>query len=127
MYHVKGWLLNPYPNVGGSLSDSEDGSEYVTYDTKNFSYSSSKWTMSKIRTEIMSNTRPIQAGAGYYNSSGQRNGGHMVVINGTYTVGFGDSIHYLDPWDATEHWVTYTAFCDGSYNGRKYDQTVWYN
>lgn len=34
-------------------------------------------------------------------------------------------IDYIDPWDKQAHHVTYSEFCDGSYNGRKYDGTVY--
>ena len=70
----------------------------------------------------------VQAGAGYY-SGNVRNGGHMVVIYGTQFIdnssGISNYIDYLDPWDATPHHCKFTDFCNGNYNSRKYDQTVY--
>lgn len=124
--HVKGSLLNPYPNVPGSLGNSKKGFEYMTHNTISFHYTSSKYTLGSIRTHIINRSHPLQAGAGYYDSNNVRTGGHMVVITGVNTAGYGEKICYLDPWDATEHWVNYSAFVNGSYNGRRYDQTVYY-
>lgn len=53
----------------------------------------------------------------------------MVVIYGTQFIDNSSGnfyyIDYFDPWDATTHHCTYSDFCDGSYNDRRYDQTVY--
>lgn len=69
--HVKGTILTPYPNAGGSLADSENGSEYMCYDETpyNFSYAASSWTMTSIRYEIQQ-SRPLETAVGYYDSNG---------------------------------------------------------
>ena len=122
--HVHGTIFDSYPNKSGSIANSASGSKHMTHNTKTFSYIASAYTISQIRTSINTNSKPLQAGAGYYNSNGNRNGGHMVVISGVTSTG--ETITYLDPWDGTKHTCTLTAFGDASYNGRKYDQTVYY-
>ncbi len=64
------------------------------------------------------------ASAGYYNDNNIRNGGHAVVITGYYISANNEqSLVYSDPWDLTSHTCTYTEFCNGTYNSRRYDGT----
>jgi hypothetical protein len=54
-------------------------------------------------------------------------GGHMVV---TYLTRYNSSsdtyyIGYVDPFDGNAKYCTYDAFCDGTYNGRTFDQVVY--
>jgi hypothetical protein len=125
--HLKGTSSTPHPNVSGSIRDSANGSEYVTHNNINFTSKSSKWNFSQIATSL-SHGNPVQAGAGYYDGS-TRNGGHVVVIYMTQfidgTSGTETYIDYLDPWDGASHHCSLDAFSDGSYNGRKYDQTIY--
>lgn len=84
----------------------------------------SSW--SKIRNEIDAD-RIMLLAAGYYIGS-SRNGGHMVVCTG-YTLNTSTDksyLYYVDPADGTEYFCEYQAFCDGSFNGRKYDQYYYY-
>ena len=84
-------------------------------------------SFSTIKTHIQ-NGNPIQAAAGYYIGS-TRCGGHVVVIKGVYFASATSTkyIQYVDPANGNTYSCTYTAFCNGSYNGRKYDQTVFVN
>lgn len=125
--HVKGKNSDPYPDKPGSIRDSANGSKYVAYNNTDFTSKNSKWNFSQIATSL-SHGNPVQAGAGYYDGS-KRTGGHVVVIymsqfidgaSGTETY-----IDYLDPWDGASHHCSLDAFSDGSYNGRKYDQTIY--
>lgn len=125
--HLKGSLLESYPNVSGSIEDSASGSKYVANNTKNFVSIAYKWNFSQIASSL-SHGYPVQAGAGYYNGV-IRNGGHVVVIYMTQFIdnssGMEHYINYFDPWDGTNHYCTLDAFSNGSYNGRKYDQTIY--
>lgn len=124
--HLKGSWYYWYPNVGGSVNDTRLASESVTNNTQSFS-STTTMTMAQIRASIINvNPKPIIGGYVYYDENGTRIGGHMVVINGSYTESFGDTLGYIDPLDATQHWCTYDAFLDGSYNGGIYEVSVWY-
>ena len=119
--HVKGST----DNLSGSLSDSVKGSTYAAKDTKKFSYTSTTWSWSKLRQEV-NDKKIVQLGAGYY-QNGVRNGGHVVVLSGwSLNTSFDKYyIYYCDPWDGTETYCEYDAFLDGSFNGRKYDQTIY--
>ncbi len=78
---MKGFPGNPYPNWAGDLNDSVDGSEYMTYNTVNFSYHSSfPWLFSEIVSSIQTGN-PIEAGLSKY-QEGHRIAGHMVGILG---------------------------------------------
>ena len=125
--YLKGTSSTPYPNSSGSIQDSATGSEYAAYNTKDFTSKASKWNFSQIATSL-SRGNPVQAGAGYYSGS-TRNGGHVVVVCMTQFIddssGIEYYIDYYDPWDGTSHHCTLDAFSDGSYNGRKYDQTIY--
>lgn len=114
-------------NEGGAISEGAKGSRYVAYDKKSYGYTSSKWSFSQI-TASLNKGYAVQAGAGYYTDN-NRNGGHRVVIYGTQFIDNSSGnfyyIDYFDPWDATTHHCTYSDFCDGSYNDRRYDQTVY--
>lgn len=125
--YLKGTDSNPYPNSPGSIQNSATGSEYVAYNTEDFTSKASKWNFSQIATSL-SHGYPVQAGAGYYTGSTRR-GGHVVVIYMTQFIdtsaGTETYIDYFDPWDGTSHHCTLDAFSDGSYNGRKYDQTIY--
>lgn len=79
-------------------------------------------------TQSIKNGYAVQANAGYYKGN-TRTGGHAVVICGTLFTDGSDGIvvyiDYIDPKYGDYHRCTYSSFCDGSFNGRKYDQTVY--
>lgn len=87
-----------------------------------------RWDFSEIAISLNLGY-PVQAAAGYYNSWSVREGGHMVVVNMAQFVDNSNIsefyLRYYDPLDGVSHTCTYDAFCDASYNGRKYDQTVY--
>ena len=115
-------------NKTGTLSEQATGSKYAAFDKKNYGSTSSRWTFSKI-AQSLSKGYAVQAGGGHYSETGTRNGGHMVVIYGTVFVDNNSCtnyyISYADPWDKTTHSCTYDAFCDGTYNGRRFDCLVY--
>ena len=136
--YLKGNIGVPYPDVSGDVDDSAEGSTYVTNDTISFvskfrglfSIENGQWTFSEI-AESLRGGNPVQVCGGYYNSLGIRTGGHVVVIYQADLIfsssGSGNSycIGYYDPWDDQNFYCTYDAFCDGSFNGRRYDGTIY--
>lgn len=126
---VKGTLFTPYPNVGGGMSESIEGSEYVTYSTITFSKSGSDTSWETLCNNMAAG-KAIQAQAGYYSSSGSRTSGHIVVIIECFVTGSATSvvknIRYIDPLDGLTHVCSYEEFCDGTYNGRMFDGIVYY-
>jgi hypothetical protein len=105
-----------------------DASKYASINSKTFakighSLTTGRFTFTQMKTKINSDN-PFIAIAGYYDGS-TRNGGHAVVIYGWND----DKVRYVDPANgASVHTTcTYTAFCNGTYNTRKYDGTVYGN
>lgn len=128
VHYLKGSIFDPYPNSGGNLDDSANGSSYVTFFNNPF-YISGAWSFSQISNSIQSD-KVITAAAGFYDSSGNRNGGHCVVIFGYSHTEVGsyvsDQIKYRDPATNATYECNYSDFCDGSFNSRIYDGTVYY-
>lgn len=121
---LKGTSSEPYPDETGSISESATASKYVTYDYIEFASTGSKWSFAKIESSL-NDGYAVQAGAGYYNLI-FRKSGHMVVIYETKTVGSENYVSYIDPLFPDEDYCcTYEEFCNGTYNDRKYDQTVY--
>ena len=114
-------------NASASIEDSANATEYVTHFNSTLTGVYYTLSFSTIKTHIQ-NGNPIQAAAGYYIGS-TRCGGHVVVIKGVYFASATSTkyIQYVDPANGNTYSCTYTAFCNGSYNGRKYDQTVFVN
>lgn len=121
--YLKGSLFVPYPNSTGSIEESASGSQYVAHNTKTFTSTDSKWIFPQIESSL-ADGYPVQAGAGYY-TNGVRNGGHVVVIKKTESTNSNAYIDYVDPWDGATYHCSYLSFCDASFNGRKYDQTIY--
>ena len=119
-----------YPNFPGEAVDSALAAEYLCGNTKNYTYTPCSLTNGvKTYSFLVNNTvnagyPPIIIG-GYYNSSNIRTGGHCVTMVGYYYSSSVKKIKYIDPMNNTLVECTYSAFKDGSANGRKYDTTVW--
>lgn len=121
-YHI----LNSYADFGANIVDSANATEYVAYNTKSLTGVYYKLGFYTIQSHIQ-NGYPVQAAAGYY-VNGIRDGGHVVVIKGTAYDTANNSnneIEYIDPYNGNTYCCMYSAFCDGSYNSRKYDQTAY--
>ncbi len=125
--YLKGTLLESYPDKTGSMQECALGSQYVAYSKETFKSTASTWNFSEIATSI-SKGYPVTAAAGYY-ENGERDGGHDVVIVATrFTDDASGSQYYIDykdPWDNSTHHCTFSSFKNGSYNGRKYDKTIY--
>ena len=123
VFYIKGWLLETHPNVTGSIYDSKLAAEYISNYTESYISSQTTKTFSFLSEQIY-NDHPVIVAAGYYSSTGTRNGGHATLIIG-WSKTNGNKIVYYDPLTGTYETCTFTAFCNGSYNGRQYDQTCY--
>lgn len=116
-----------YPNEAGTLSEIRRGVRYSSHYKASVNYVSSAWSYGNIAASIY-NGYGVIAAAGYYTNN-VRQGGHAVVIYATQFVdgssGSRFYISYIDPWDGTRNQCLYSSFCDGTYNGRIYDGTVY--
>lgn len=125
--YLKGTSSDPYPDVSGSLSDSVAGSEYVAYNRASFTSMYSTLSFNDITTNLQRGY-PVQAAIAIHRD-GKRYNGHMVVIYMTQFIDNSDGVSYeldyVDPGNAKSYHCTYSQFCDGSFNGKEYDQTVY--
>ena len=115
-----------YPNYGASIYRQSIGAKYAT-NNKSFGYTYSAWSFSKLK-DSLAKGYAIQTAGGYYSGT-KRTGGHMVIVCGVQFInnssGLSYYVDYKDPIDGSNHHCTYEQFCNGGYNGRKYDQTVY--
>lgn len=126
VHQLKGSNTNPYPDAPGSLADSVAASEFISYGLDKYdkveTSKSYKFLVNKINQQHC-----VSLGAGYYNFWGRRVGGHIVLMCGYTTINSSNAIRYYDSGDGgSMHICTYSDFCDGDYNGRKYDGTVFH-
>lgn len=121
-------IFDPYPNVGGTLADMKNAAEYISKNTESYCktalspYSGVK-SFLFLRDEVKEGDVTILV-AGYYDSKGNRNGGHAVTCTGYSTVGNMDKIYIYDPWDGSTSVIQYGFFSNG-FGSRRYDGTVW--
>ncbi len=119
--YIKGGILNPYPNVGGTAKDTKDAAQYISNYTENYGYIEEKQTYSFLKSQIDRQNITITM-AGYYKNN-ERTHGHATII-----VGYNDEnryITYFDPSDGKKYTCSYISYCDGSFNGRKFDMTIY--
>ena len=111
---------------GVYINESAEVTSYIAYNTKYLTFSYSALGFYTIQSHIQSGY-PVQAALGQY-SGGMRTGGHLVVVKGTaYNTATGaeQSVEYINPYNGNTYCCLYTAFCNGSYNGRIYDQSAY--
>lgn len=123
--YIKGTLLNPYPNEGGSLNDMRNAAEYISKNTEEYTAVATVKNFSFISEQIY-NEHPVLAAAGYYNA-GVRTGGHATLIVGWDISTGAQRITYFDSIDGKYHTCSYAAFCNGSFNDRIYDGTCYHS
>ena len=117
--HIKGYS---FPDVTGSLADTEKAAEYISNGTKDYTYVNEIRDFYWLRRELVTYSNYILLSAGYYDGD-IRVGGHMVCMTGAeYDTQW---IQYLDPADNTRYECSYQSFWNGYFNGRKYDRTVY--
>lgn len=124
--NIKGSLFNPYPNVGGSLEDICNAAKYISNNTKTYIGAHEAKSFSFISEHIY-NRHPIIACVGYYDDAGTRTGGHAILVMGWDTSTGVQQIKYFDPGIGTYVICPYAGFCDGSFNGSKYDKTSYHS
>ena len=123
--HLKGTSTEPYPNLPGTVSEIEQAAEYISWNREYYisSYSAKNFDFLKRQVDLDNVTI---ASAGYYNNNNVRTSGHAVVITGYYISNNNEySIVYFDPWDEISYTCTYTEFCNGAFNNRRYDATCY--
>lgn len=121
---IKGSLLNPHPNESGTIYEMRDAAEYISNNTKSYTATNSTKSFNFISERIYKH-HPVLTGAGYYNGSGTRTGGHATLIIGWDTSTGTQRIVYFDPNDGSYKTCSFADFCSGSFNGREYDQTCY--
>lgn len=121
--HIKGTLLNWYPNDTGTISETEEAAEYISKGTEEYSVVNGAVTFQFLKSEVDNHNATI-VGYSFYNGT-ERIGGHMVVITGYCVIGNNNQVVYYDPGDGISHTCSYSAFCNGSYNGGIYNATCY--
>lgn len=121
-------IIEPYPNVGGTLADIKNAAEYISENTESYSKTAlSQYRGVKsflfLRDEVKNGDVTILV-AGYYDSEGNRYGGHAVTCTGYSTSGDISQIYIYDPLDGSTSLVKYGYFSNG-FGSRNYDGTVW--
>ena len=122
------YVKNNVVNEGGTIYETAEAANYFTNNQYNYVGYNQAYSITFLQGQITSNRLPILS-AGYYNSLGQRYAGHATT---GYMVAYcGDGtklIGYYDPWDGGRRYIcTFYDFCNGGYNGRKYDRTIYTN
>jgi hypothetical protein len=131
VHAIKGNSSMQYPNVGGTNGDADTAAEYISnnnliYDHTGTSVTSGVKSFSFLKSEIDAEEVPILS-AGYYNSSGNRTGGHDVTMYGYFENGSTQQIRFYDPANGNTYYISYNSFKNGcsSTNYRIYDGTIW--
>lgn len=124
--YLKGTSSDPYPNEGGNISETEWAVDVISSFNLNYIGVPNTKTFSFI-SEMIYNSHPVIADAGYYNSGNNRAGGHVVLIIGWFNAYGTQEICYYDPASSgSYHTCLFSEFCNGSYNGRIYDRTCYF-
>lgn len=123
-YSIVQFIYGSPINATGSITQSAGGSEYACNHIKSFTGVYSTLSFTDICLELYFGC-PVQAAAGYYNG-GVRTGGHVVIIKEATAISGGSNyIKYIDPANGNTYTCSFSSFCNGSYNGRIYDQTAY--
>lgn len=111
------YVFGNYNNQGATLSQTALAEQYVGLST--FPYTpifttgstTSSYSYSTIKSHINLN-KPLIAGL----KQTDANSGHMVVLRGYEDKSSffdTDDVEYIDPWDKSVHWISYTSFSTG--------------
>lgn len=130
-----GYYLNPVPltqtgavlsvkgrvvNEGGTIFETAEAANYFTMNKYNYVGYSRTFPFALFTSQMIRKHIPITSG-GYYTGS-TRTGGHDTPIHMVYVANDKSKlIGYYDPWDNKSYQCYYDAFCDGSYNNRRYE------
>lgn len=124
--HIKGSLLDWYPDEAGSITEIEEAAEYISKNKESYTGLNAVYSFTGLKKEVDQKDATITCG-GYYNSNNVRKGGHAVVVIGYYISGKDNCVIYHDPSNNVTYTCPFLEFCDGTYNGRRYDQTCYNN
>lgn len=119
---IKGKVVN----TTGTITEIEEAAEYISYGNEDYDAIERTLSFINLKSQVKRGNVTI-ACAGYYDSQGNRNRGHAVVITGYLENAENNYINYFDPLDGVSYMCSYAEFCDGSFNKRKYDFTVYNN
>ena len=113
--------------VKGSTANQSATDREVRSGLLNWGVSSTQSTSAISFTEVVNqvnNNRPIYAGLSWY-SSGNRTGGHAVVIRGYVTESGTNYVSYMDPANGTRYSMAYNDFRGGTSKSRHWDGTLY--
>lgn len=118
--HIFGSVVNK----GASNAQTANVAEYLSNDVLVYGHTvtGTKKGFSFLKKKIDVGYVTILS-SGYYDGSKRKNG-HDVLMTGYDTAG-GNHIYYYDPLDGKVNFCTYKSFVDGTYNGAKYDGTIY--
>lgn len=119
---IKGAVIND----DGAITEIEEAAEYISYGTEDYDAIDRKLSFANLKSQVKRSNVTIVC-AGYYDSQGNRNGGHAVVITGYLENEQNNYIYYFDPFDGVSYTCSYTEFCNGTLNNMKYEATVYNN
>ncbi len=125
---IKGTVINPYPNKGGTVQETADAAEYISNYKLDYFGVSTALSFSALNRQNAYGYAPVIIGGNYTDI---RTGGHAVILVDCYTIGGTQFIQYYecDKFNAIGgeglRRCSYNDFCNGRYNGRIYDQTVY--
>ena len=134
-----GYYLNPVPltqtgavlsvkgrviDEAGSIFEIAEAANYFTMNKYNYVGYEQAFPIALFSGKIMKKHIPIACG-GYYRGT-RRTGGHATPVHMVYVANDNSKlIGYYDPADNKSYQCYFNAFCDGSYNNRRYDMVCF--
>lgn len=124
---IKGTALKPYPNKGGTVQETADAAEYISGYSLDYYGGTTALSFSALKRQNANGYAPVIAGGNYTDI---RWGGHSVILVDCYYNGNAPYIRYYEcdpdsPQGIGIRTCSYQDFCDGTYNTRIYDGTVY--
>jgi len=123
VYILKGQTPDFYPNVTGTINDTEAAAELMCNDALNYVVSGQK-TYAFLSDKIY-NGHSVIAGCIYFQNGNTY--GHIVLLMGWYISNGTQYLKYFDPANGLYYTVTYSGLCDGTFNGYQYVQSCYVN
>lgn len=125
---IKGTAINPYPNKGGSLKEIANAADYISNYNLDYYYVTTALTASALKRYNANGYAPVLVSGEYTDI---RAGGHAVILVdcyqsvGGYTIEYYECDQFNAKGGAGYKYCSYERFCNGDYNGRIYDGTVY--
>lgn len=123
---IKGWVLNTYPNIGGTTKDIKEAAEYISKGKENYSYVKRQESYNFLKRQIhIQNVSVITYG--YYKDNDKK-GGHAVAV-----IGYNDDTGEIQVYDPAvnggKKWYSYKKLKNGDlfFDGlkAKYETTIF--